>query len=381
MNDNPFKPGIGTWPQIFVGRETSLELFEEGLEEGAGSPGLITLISGSRGIGKTVLLEKASRLAKKKGWVVVAETAIGNDLLSDLERAIRSALPKRLLNKGQRRLSGGTLPQVLGNGGGGVELTSSDEAPPRSLRDLLVLLAVQQQKKSKGLVIEIDEVQAASQKDLQRISAIVQHLVREDLPIALVMAGLPGGIEALLKEKSATTFLRRAERIQLDSLPIDKVELAFRRAFASGYIAVDDSQLARLAQESSGYPSMIQLIGYQVWRHVDTYDKRVTDAILAEGLAAAKRRLGQNIIAPELKSVSAVGRTFLLNMAQDDGASNISEIMARMGVDNAYISPVRQRLINAGIIKSAGYGKVDFVLPTLRTYLREDSAFQQIDLL
>lgn len=379
MNDNPFKFGTGTWPQVFIGREHSLELFEEGLEEGPGSPGLVTLISGSRGIGKTVLLEKASRIAKKKGWSVVSETAIGRDLLIDLEREVRKELPKKVLGKGQRRLSAITAPQVMGSGGGGANWETLDSTPARSLRDLLFLLAEYQQKKGRGVLVEIDEVQAASQIDLQRLSAIVQHLIREELPIALIVAGLPGGIEELLRDRSATTFLRRAERVQLDTLPIDKVELAFRRAFASSYISISDAQLARLAQESSGYPSMVQLLGFHVWRHVGS-DKRVTDSVLQEGLVAAQRRLGQNIIAPELKGVSTVSRTFLLMMARDDGPSRIGDIMSRMGVDNHYISQPRQRLINAGIIKAVGHGKIDFVLPNLRSYLRENEAYQ-IDML
>ncbi len=39
-----------------------------------------------------------------------------------------------------------------------------------------------------------------------------------------------------------------------------------------------------------------------------------------------------------------------------------------------YVSVYRNRLLAAGIIKTAGYGKVDFAAPYLREYLREHAA-------
>ena len=39
MNPNPFKPTAGKRPPILIGRESVIEDFEEGLDNGAGAPG------------------------------------------------------------------------------------------------------------------------------------------------------------------------------------------------------------------------------------------------------------------------------------------------------------------------------------------------------
>ena len=49
---NPFKPTAGKMPPILIGRQQILDDFKEALENGAGAPGRIMLITGQRGYGK-----------------------------------------------------------------------------------------------------------------------------------------------------------------------------------------------------------------------------------------------------------------------------------------------------------------------------------------
>ena len=66
MNPNPFKPTAGKRPPMLIGRESVIEDFEEGLDNGAGAPGRLMLITGNRGCGKTVLLRELQRLANAR---------------------------------------------------------------------------------------------------------------------------------------------------------------------------------------------------------------------------------------------------------------------------------------------------------------------------
>ena len=66
MNPNPFKPTAGKRPPMLIGRESVIEDFEEGLDNGAGAPGRLMLITGNRGCGKTVLLRELQRLANER---------------------------------------------------------------------------------------------------------------------------------------------------------------------------------------------------------------------------------------------------------------------------------------------------------------------------
>lgn len=75
MNPNPFKPTAGKRPPILIGRESVIEDFAEGLDNGVGAPGRLMLITGNRGCGKTVLLRELQRLANERGWAVVSDSA------------------------------------------------------------------------------------------------------------------------------------------------------------------------------------------------------------------------------------------------------------------------------------------------------------------
>ena len=117
---------------------------------------------------------------------------------------------------------------------------------------------------------------------------------------------------------------------------------------------------------------MIQLVGYQVWKH--SGDGTVTQPAVAAGTTAARLRLGNLVHAPALRDLSDVDRTMLVCMAKDDGPSQIADIAERMDRLVNYVSVYRNRLLAAGIIKTAGYGKIDFAAPYLREYLREHAA-------
>ena len=92
MNPNPFKPTAGKRPPILIGRESVIEDFEEGLDNGAGAPGRLILITGNRGCGKTVLLRELQRLASERGWAVVSDSA-SLGLCDRLADALRSNKP------------------------------------------------------------------------------------------------------------------------------------------------------------------------------------------------------------------------------------------------------------------------------------------------
>ena len=60
---------------MLVGRDDTLEMFGEGMDDGPGSPYRALLLTGPRGSGKTVMLNAVEDLARERGWVVVSETS------------------------------------------------------------------------------------------------------------------------------------------------------------------------------------------------------------------------------------------------------------------------------------------------------------------
>lgn len=128
---------------------------------------------------------------------------------------------------------------------------------------------------------------------------------------------------------------------------------------------------------TEGYPFFIQLVGDQVWRKAGTAGE-ITLVTAQEGIAAARRRLGQLVHAAALAEASDVDKSFLRAMAQDDGPSLIGDIAKRLNVDSNYAGQYRLRLIALELVAPAGYGRVELALPYLRDYLREHAGTPEL---
>ena len=77
---------------------------------------------------------------------------------------------------------------------------------------------------------------------------------------------------------------------------------------------------------------------------------------------------------PALRDLSPTDRTVLVAMAIDDDVSSVRDLATRLDVEPGYISVYRARLMDAGMISAAGYGRVRLEMPYLRDYLREHAA-------
>jgi hypothetical protein len=136
---------------------------------------------------------------------------------------------------------------------------------------------------------------------------------------------------------------------------------------------IDDDVCLVAADATGGYPFLIQLVGYHIWRqHASAPLISISD--VERGAVDARRGLGALVHEPSLADTSEVGRTFLVATSHDDGPSAMRDIASRLGVDANYAGQYRLRLLDAELITTAGHGKVDFTLPYLREYLREHAA-------
>lgn len=357
MATNPFTPTFGAPPPLLVGRQDLLDAYQDALDEGPGSPGFATIFTGARGVGKTVMLNAAEDIAREAGFAVISETA--TDGL--VERLVSHHLPN-LLPKSWRKITGISAPT-----GAGVTLEDPVNRVP-ALREL-----VERATRRTPVLLTIDETQAGSVVELRQVAVILQHAIREHRPFAFCAAGLPAAVSQLLNDR-VLTFLRRADQHTLGAVALGDVQRSFVEVINSNGKAVNDEAAGVLAEATAGYPFMIQLVGYHSWRAAGQGSVTVENALA--GAEAALRRVGRLVIEPALNDLSDVDRTFLLRMATDDGPSVMGDIAARMNVDANYASQYRLRLIAAGMIAPAGYGKVDFALPGLRDWLREHGAFE-----
>lgn len=369
MIPNPFRPTFGNSPPVLAGRDEIIEQFAEALDNGPGAPGRATLYTGARGTGKTVMLNEAADVARQRGWLVIEETASAGFVT----RLVTQHLPEILgdLDPHGRhtRLKAVTGPLGIG----AIAWDSTDRhVVAAGLRNQLELTCDLLADQSTGLLVTLDEVHTTHTADLRDLFTTVQHLFRNDRNVAIVAAGLPSAISNLLND-DVLTFLRRADRHVLGPVAHDEVERALRETIEAAGRMIGLAACRRAANATGGYPFLIQLVGYHVWRqHADV--RPITVADVDAGAVTALERMGSLVHEPALADLSNVDRNFLAMMAIDDGPSRISEIARRMGVELGYTSVYRQRLIDAQMIESAGHGLLRFTLPHMAEYLRGSRA-------
>lgn len=361
---NPFRPSFGVSPRVLAGRDALIDDFDVALDEGPGSPMRSVLVSGARGIGKTVVLGELEDRARSRGWLVL-RLPEGPRLVTELEESV---LPSLLADHDpeavRRRLTGGGISPL-----GSLETEVTDRFPvTESLSRMLARLAGIVGGRGTGLLLTLDEVQAAVPDDLARLASAYQHLVRDDHEVAMAAAGLPVGIDALL-EQPGTTFLRRAERIHLEPLSDEQVARAAVQTVRTAGRVISQEAVEELVRIAHGYPYLLQLVGYHAWRAAGGGEV-ITAADVRTALPVVIERMGRLVHAPALRGVPPGQRAYLRAMMQDDGPSSTGEIAERLGVTKGHQNVQRTRLIERELIVPAGHGLVDFALPYLREHLR-----------
>lgn len=359
--ENPFRPSAGATPPEIIGRAGLLDEFDYGLTLGSGAPGLLTIFTGARGIGKTVMLGAAHDMAREHGWAVISETAT-DGFMGRIGESMRQ------------------LAEELGDGPKGRRITAISAAgfslttqlPPerqvawRSIAEELLGLL---QSRGVGLVITVDEIHAADRSELAQLAASVQHFIQDRLPIGLVFAGLPAAVSDLLNEGVAT-FLRRADKIDLHAAAVRDVEASFAETFAAAGFNMSPALVRQAAEATGGYPFLIQLVGYFLWREAENNHGSLAPEAVRRAIDAATRRHARTVIEAALSTASPKDLEFLHAMAEDDGPSAAGDIGQRLGAKTNLVANYRTRLLAAGLIESVGHGKVDFAIPGLRAYLK-----------
>lgn len=371
---NPFKPTAGKMPPILIGRQSIIDDFKEGLENGAGAPGRLMLITGQRGYGKTVMLTELGRVAKDAGWEVISETA-SEGMCDRLASAlVRPGMKLRGVNVQPSIGVSGILNASLGGASFSVDQVAL------TLREV-VNQRLAKMPRGKGIVFTIDEAQAASMADMVALATTIQHVIRdEDMRdvsdsdkhgVAFVFAALPSLMDELLHER-VLTFLRRSVQHDLGLVAYPDVRSAYIEVVREGGLAID-SEVAELAAEASdGYPYMIQLVGYYMWRAAEVRgSKEIEEADVIQGKIDALVLFDDAVCAPLFDGLTAAQKLFVKAVAKEaPQPAKVSEIANRAHRSASWVSKYRASLIKERVVESAGYGLVRLSASHLAEYVQ-----------
>lgn len=371
---SPFRPTFGVNPPTVAGRDEPITEVGDALEAGPGAAARIGLATGARGIGKTVLLNAIEDEARRHGWLVINETLspgllgrLENEHVAQAWRKVRAETPPDPSRPApRRRVTGVTLP--IGLGGVATSLDHPDGLV--GLRPHLSALCDTMTARGSGVLLTIDEIHKVSgtaRDDFETVAGTIQHLWREERDIAFFGAGLPAAVQDVLTDR-VITFLRRAERFDLDRLDPDDAAVAIARPIRDGGREIGPEALALAVEAAAGYPYMVQIVGDLAWKVEPTRDEVTADDV--RGIVPrAVRALGEKVHRPAVADLSEKDRDFLRAMLPDVGSSKIRDVMARLDVDHGWVSRYRSRLLVAGMIRPDGRGRVAYALPYLRDFL------------
>lgn len=375
---NPYTPNAGAEPQTVVGRDDQLQSFDLLLQRLArGKTEQSMIITGLRGVGKTVLLGQFRTLALRSAWVVVEfevskhdDTQFRRDLASRLRTALLQLSPKAKWNEALHRAAGvlkSFTVQVDGRGTwqAGLDVDAAEGFGDHGdlaldLTDLLVAIGEAAADRGRGVVLLFDELQFLSTAQLEAVIEGLHKLVQRKLPITLVGAGLPQIPELAGDAKSYSERLFRFPSIG-NLEPADARRALSEPAGDEG-VSFEERALERAVEITGGYPYFLQELGYAVWDVAQESPVRAEDVEAA--LPIYESKLDASFFRVRLDRATEMQRAYLRAMAGlGPEPQKAADVAAVMGRTSPQVAPTRAELINMGLLYTPEHGYAAFTVP------------------
>lgn len=345
-------------------------------------------LTGLRGVGKTVLLGEFQATAENGGWasamlefqpghnaedaMVAAVAAIAQDSRERLSRVerIKKAVGNAARQTGTLGFSWGefavTYDPIVGQ--------------PREdiTRALFEVVEMAVEKGRTGFVLLLDEAQVirdetkgAGDHPLSLLISAIVALQRREIPLGLVLCGLPTLTGNLLKARSYTERMFRGEEI--GSLGRDDAREAFALPLAEGggQLEADDALVDRVIDEVEGYPYFIQLWGAELWDAAEIGEvNRLTSGLLETVRPDIYRRLDLDFYNPRVETLTPAEQDVLLGTASADYPPLVvSKLNDAIDKTPANVNVLLGRLVDNGVLYRIRKGEYDYTAPRFRDYL------------
>jgi len=387
---NPYAPGAGQRPPELAGRDTELSAFDVVLERIAhGRPERSLVLTGLRGVGKTVLLNQLRSAAISRGWGTGKIEARPDQ---SLRRPVSSALHMALRELGPRHGDQESVAEVLGVVKAFAQRVTPADAKVRDrwqpgidvpaatgradsgdmeidLVELLSDAAGVAADIGSGIALFIDEMQDVQPDDVSAICAACHELSQQGAPLIVVGAGLPHLPAVLSASKSYSERLFRYLRI--DRLERDAADRALIAPAEREGVEFAPGALDALYEAADGYPYFVQAYGKVTWDLAASSPITADDVAMAAPVAETELAVG--FFGSRYDRATPAEREYMHAMAELGGpqgaAVATSEVAVSLGRKPASLSPARDSLIKKGLVYSAERGQIAFTVPHFGRYL------------
>lgn len=390
-DDNPYVPGFGVIPPALAGRESEFADLEAALRRvRRGIYEQPRLLTGDRGMGKTAVLAELLETSVSNGiWVVDVEASRTGDAIVPLLRELRRSLLDHD-NDARIGLYAKNALAVLAAFGlkhGGTELSLEIEPAPATggsgdlatdLGDALVAVAEVAARATTAILLSVDEIHAMPAAQMSPLFAALQRVARQHtrpgsvLPVLTAVAGLPHARAAM--RAASSTYAERVREHELGLLDTAAVIEALTIPTEQLGVHFGPGALEHLLPAIGGYPYFVQLMGYEAWNAAAQSGSDEIDATAARRGATRGQAEATLVYRSRLAEVPDAERRYLQAMAVVEGDRTSSAIADVLGGDASQWAWARSRLIDRGILRPDGYGRVAFALPGLEEHLQDAGA-------
>lgn len=380
---NPYAPGSGLRPRALEGRVAELESFDTViLRARRRLHSRAIVLSGLRGVGKTVLLNAFRSRAERMDWLTVSlearATASGHESVrSKLARELvvaarRSKVARRSKKLKQAFASIGSFSATLGPTGVtlGIERQAGRADSGMLEVDLEEMVAdVCEALREDGLAFAffIDEMQDLDPELLVALLAAQHAAGQNEWPFFVFGAGLPNLPSVLADARSYAE--RLFEYRQIGALEHQAARAALAKPAESMGARFEDAALDRLAAAAGGYPYFLQEFGKAIWDVAP--EQPFTSADADAAIAVGTAQLDQGFFPARWDRATRSEREYLRAMAVGgDHGTRTAQLARDLGREPSSLSPTRAELIRKGLIYAPEYGRVAYTVPGMADFIR-----------
>ena len=380
---NPFSPGAGSPPPELVGRDPILEQARVLLGRiKKKRPEKSMLLTGLRGVGKTVLLNEIERLAiEQKFRTIFIEAHEDKSLGSLITPYLRTLLYDldRMAGAGDKVKRGlavlrsfiGTLKLTVNDVTIGLDIEpekgSADSGDLEiDLPNLFTAIAEAAEDRKSAIAILIDEIQYFNQKELGALIMAMHKIQQRQLPLVLLGAGLP--ILPGLAGESKSYAERLFSFPEIGALSEEDTAKALREPAQAAGVAFESPALKEVFRLTKGYPYFLQEWGYVAWNLARV--NSITLQIVRDATKMVIPRLDKNFFRVRFDRLTPSEKNFLRAMAElGPRAHRTGDIADILGVKITSLGPVRAKLIKKGMIFSPAHGDMSFTVPLFDEFM------------
>lgn len=345
MTMNPFDPTFGSIPDLLLDYRPRAEQFVDDLAM-AKTP-QTWFITGVRGAGKSVYMNVIGEELRKRQprWLVVRTSNVDN-----LFERLYENLVTPLVSYDVSELS------VLG-----LKITKRHPQTEEEFRAAITTILHNWGRllKNARIVILLDE--ASNTPALKRFTTAWNEWKADNLPVHLLMTGLPKEVNDLSGDANLT-FLLRASRYYMQPLAFSSIVETYTQVFGDEHLAI------KLAKMTNGYEFAFQLLGSLTYQALQT---QVSHGVVERVKPAYQQRLFDQAYIENVKNLRSGTREYLQAVATNNGET--AAIVAELGISRQAVNNYRRRLINYGLIYPVTKGQVAFTLPYFAEFLRQDN--------